>query len=53
MQKKGDHHNALCTPNKANDNLTQEEITCLVKNNTNILLQTANALVTDKNETQV
>ena len=30
-----------------------EEITCLVKNNTNILLQTANALVTDKNETPV
>ena len=52
-KKEGDHHTALCNPNKVNDNPTGEEITCLVKNNTNILLQTASALVTDKNETQV
>ena len=53
-KKEGDHHTALCNPNKVSDNPTEEEIiTCLVKNNTNILLQTANALVTDKNETQV
>ena len=43
----------MCNPNKFSDNTTEEEITCIVKNNTNILLQTANALVTDKNETQV
>ena len=43
----------MCNPKKVSDNPTEEEITCLVKNNTNILLQTANALVTDKNETQV
>ena len=52
-KKEGDHHTALCNPNKVSDYPTEEEITCLVKNNTNILLQTANALVTDKNETQV
>ena len=43
----------MCNPNKVNDNSTEEEITSLVKNITNILLQAANALVTDKNETQV
>ena len=43
----------MCNPNKFSDNTTEEEITCIVKNNTNILLQAANALVTDKNETQV
>ena len=43
----------MCNPNKVNDNSTEEGITSLVKNNTNILLQAANALVTDKNETQV
>ena len=52
-KKEGDHHTALCNPNKVSDNSTEEEITCLVKNNTKILLQTANTLVTDKNETQV
>ena len=52
-KKEGDHHTALCNPNKVNDNPPKEEITYLVKNNTNILLQTSNALVTDKNETQV
>ena len=52
-KKEGDHHTALCNPNKVNDNSTEEGITCLVQNNTNILLQAANALVTDKNETQV
>ena len=52
-KKEGDYHTALCNPNKVSDNPTEEEITCLAKNNTNILLQTANALVTDKNETQV
>ena len=44
--KKEDHHTALCNPNKVSDNPTEEEIACLVKNNTSILLQTANALVT-------
>ena len=52
-KKQGDHHTALRNPNKVSDNPTEEKITCLVKNNQNILLQTANALVTDKNETQV
>ena len=51
-KKERDHNTALCNPNKVSDNPTQEEITCLVKSNTNILLKTANALVTDKNETQ-
>ena len=46
--KKEDHHTALCNPNKVSDNPTEGEIACLVKNNTDILLQTANALVTDK-----
>ena len=50
-KKEGDHCTALCNPKKVSDNPTEEEITCLVKNNTNILLQTTNALVTDKNET--
>ena len=52
-KKEGDHHTALCNPNKVSDNATEEEITCLVKNNTDILLQTTYALVTDKNKTQV
>ena len=52
-KKERDHHTTLCNPKKVSDNPTEEEITCLVKNNTNILLQMANALVTDKNETQV
>ena len=52
VKKEGDYHTALCNPNKVSDNPTEEEITCLVKNNTNILQQTANALVTDKNETR-
>ena len=51
-KKEGDYHTALCNPNKVSDNPTEEEITCLVKNNTNILQQTVNALVTDKNETR-
>ena len=43
----------MSNPSKVSDNPTEENITCLVKINANILLQTANALVTDKNETQV
>ena len=48
-KKEGDHHTALCNPNKISDNPIEEEIACLFKNNKNILLQTANALITDKN----
>ena len=48
-KKEGNHHTALCNPDKISDNPTEEEIACLFKNNKNILLQTANALVTDKN----
>ena len=51
--KKGDHHTPLCNPNKINDNPPEAEITCLVKSKTNLLQQTANTLVTNKNETQV
>ena len=46
--KREDHHTALCNPNKVSDNPTEEEIACHVKNNAKILLQTANALITDK-----
>ena len=52
-KKEGNQHTALCNPNKINNNQPEEEITCLVKSDTNILLETANTLVTDKNETQV
>ena len=52
-KKEGDHHTGLCNPNKVSENSPEEEITCLVKNNTKILLRTANALVSYKNETQV
>ena len=48
VKKEGDYHTALCNPNKVSDNPTEEEIACHVKNNAKILLQTANALVTDK-----
>ena len=51
--KKGDDHIALCNPNKISDNLPEEEITSLVKGKTNLLQQTANTLVKNKNETQV
>ena len=52
-RKEGFHHTALCNPNKFNDNPPEEKVTCLVKKNTKILLQTENTLVADKNETQV
>ena len=37
-KKEGDHHTALCNSNKVRDNSAEEDITCLVKNNTKILL---------------
>ena len=43
VKKEGDHHTTLCNPNKVSDNTAEEEIICLVKNNTKLLLQTANA----------
>ena len=43
VKKEGDHHTTLCNPNKVSDNSAEEDITCLVKNNTKILLQTVNA----------
>ena len=52
-KKEGNHHTAFCNRNKFNNNQPQGEITCLVKSDINILLQTTNTLVTDKNETQV
>ena len=52
-KKEGNHHTALCNPNKVDNNQPEEEITCLVKSDTNILLQTANTLVADKNKTQI
>ena len=52
-KKEGNHHTALRSPNKVNNNQPEEEITCLVKSDTNILLQTTNTLVADKNKTQV
>ena len=53
VKKEGDHHIALCNPNKVNDNPPEEQITCLAKSKTNLLLQTTNTKVTNKNETQV
>ena len=43
VKKEGDHHTTSSNPNKVSDNTAEEEIICLVKNNTKPLLQTANA----------
>ena len=39
-KKEGDHHTTFRNRNKVSDNSAEEDITCLVKNNTKILLQT-------------
>ena len=48
-KKGGDHHTVLCNLVTGNGNPREGEITYLFKNNTNILLQTTNALIADKN----
>ena len=50
MQKRrGDHHTALCNPNYSNKVAGNSKITCLIKNNTSMLLETPNVLISGKN----
>ena len=48
-KKEGDDHIALCNPNYSNKVAGNSAITCLIKNNTSMLLQTPNVLISDKN----
>ena len=48
-KKEGNHHTAaLCDPKYSNNVVGDSAITCLIKNNTSVLLQTANVLISDK-----
>ena len=44
----GNHHTVLCNPNYSNNVTGDSAITCLIKNYTSVLLQTANVLISDK-----
>ena len=47
-KKEGNHHTALCDPKYSKNLVGDSAITCLIKNNTSVLLQTANVLILDK-----
>ena len=47
-KKEGNHHTALCDPKYSNNVVGDSAITCLIKNNTSVLLQTENVLISDK-----
>ena len=47
-KKEVNHHTALCNPNYSKNVTGDSAITCLIKNNTSVLLQTANVLISDK-----
>ena len=47
-KKKGNYHSASCNPKYSNNVAGDPAITCLIKNNTSVLLQTANVLISDK-----
>ena len=47
-KKEGNHHTALCDPKHSNNVVGDSAITCLIKNNTSVLLQIANVLISDK-----
>ena len=47
-KKEGNHHTALCNPKYSNNMAGDSATTCLIKNNTSVLLQTANVLISDK-----
>ena len=48
-KKEGDDHIALCNHNYSNKVAGNSAITCLIKNNISMLLQTPNVLISDKN----
>ena len=47
-KKEGNHHTALCDLKYSNNVVGDSAITCLIKNSTSVLLQTANVLISDK-----
>ena len=47
-KKEENHYTALCNPKYRNNVAGDSAITCLIKNNTSVLLQTANVLISDK-----
>ena len=48
-KEEGSHHTALCNSNYGNNMTEDSTIYCLIKNNTLVLLQSANVLISDKN----
>ena len=47
-KKQWNYHSASCNPKYSNNVARDPAITCLIKNNTSVLLQTANVLISDK-----